>query len=227
MRKLLAPILGAVCLIGAFGCAGDSTIFGDDHNPRVRFANAVSAGVPLNAFIDDEQIGTSVNFGQTSNEGIFTNGNHTATIRNANTGAVFTSTEATFELNSNYTLVAYSAEGAGPRLFSYRDNEDTTVGKGEIRVIRATDAFGDVDVYIFPVGGSMSAAPTFSLDALAESTDVLALDPGQYTIRIFRSGETTGAFINETVTVTSERNVSYLFARTPTGTDALLSFQDN
>jgi hypothetical protein len=224
MRKLIAPLLGAVCLLGAIGCAGtESTLLGA-HNPRVRFVNA-SSSQNVNAYVNNEQIGSTVAFGETSSEGIFTNGTKDVTVKNASDSTVLASEDILFELNTNYTVVGYTKSGS-LRLFNYRDNEDTTFNKGEIRIIRATDAFGDVDVYIF-AGEDQGGTPTFTLDAVGESTDVIALDPGTYKIRIYRRGETVNPLINQNIVVTAEKNVSYLFGRTPAGVDTLLSFQDN
>ncbi len=227
MRKLIAPLLGAICVLGAIGCGGSDSPFNSGNNSRVRFVNATSLTDPINAFVDNEQLGQSVTFGQTSSTGIFTNGNHNVQVRNATTGAIVRQTEATFELNTNYTLVAFTQDGGGQNLFSYRDNEDTTFGKGEVRVVRATKFFGTIDVYIYPENEALPGQTTFVLNELAESTDVLMLDPGRYKIRIFRSGETTNPILIDDILVRSEENYSYLFARNAAGADRLIEVRDN
>jgi hypothetical protein len=225
MRKLIAPLLGAICLLGAFGCAGsESTLLGD-HNPRVRFANATGAG-EIDAWIDDEKVADNLTYGSVSNEAIITNGNHTAKIQQAD-GTFINQTQATFELNANYTLVAYTRTGTGEQvLFNYRDNEDTTPGKGELRFIRATTAFGAVNVYVYREGTARPTNPTFTLTDVGQSTDVLALDPGTYRVEIIDAGNGT-TYINRTVDVQSEVNMTYLFARNGAGEDSLISYQDN
>ncbi|MEZ0324312.1 MAG: DUF4397 domain-containing protein [Fimbriimonas sp.] len=227
MRKLIAPLLGAICVIGAIGCAGSDSPFVDAHNPRVRFLNATSLPTSTTVYSDDEKIANELAFGAISNEAILTNGNHMIDVRNSSTNTTLKKTEATFELDEWYTLIAYTGNDGLTKLVNTRDNKEQTEGKMEVRVVRATDQYGDVDVYIYPTGDPLPSTPTFELGQTGQSTPQIALDLNKsYTLRIFRDGETTGGFSNENVFANSMRNIVFYFTRNAAGNDTLLEFNE-
>ena len=227
MRKLIAPLLGAITVLGAIGCAGTDAPFIDAQNPRVRFLNATSLPTSATVFIDDEKIGNELAFGQISNESIQTNGNHMVEVRNASTDAVLKRTEATFELDEFYTVVAYTGNDGATKLVNTRDNKEQTPGKQEIRVVRATDQYGAVDIYVYETGTALPATPTQTLTAAGQSSEQFVLDLNKtYTLRIFDAGTREGGFTNENIFANSERNRVFYFTRNAAGNDTLLEFNE-
>jgi hypothetical protein len=213
--------------MGLVGCAGTDSPFINKDNPRVRLVNATSVDGSIDAFIDDEKIANELGFGAISNESIQTNGNHRTIVKSSGAaGTTLANTETTWELGEWYTVIAYTDNNGNVKLVNTRDNKEQTPGKQEVRVVRGTNFYGDVDIYIYPQGTALPANPTWTLNAIGESTPQVALNPGNYTLRIFRSGEREDGFVTEDIVVTAERNLVYIFARDQLGRDRLLSYNE-
>jgi hypothetical protein len=217
MRKLIAFLLAATTVVAISGCGGDADdIFGES-NPRIRVFNALRGDTNVIVTANGTQIGGgSVGRGQESLELETGPGTYDIEITRASDGVVLQRLEdQLLETNSNYVVIPFNSnlteDGVAARIL--RENEDAVGGQAEVTFVRATNHLGDVDVYLIPQGGTIDQQVAMArLGSTAEDDEVFTVNPGNYEVRVYNIGETTGALYTENVSLETDANYMLILA---------------
>jgi hypothetical protein len=207
MRKLLALLLGATCVVGLIGCSGTDDLIGQS-NPRIRVFNAMRVNDTLSATANGQTLATGLARGNASTETELSAGNYQLSVTRTSTGAEIVNHTDLLETNTNYLLIVGNDQ-ATPDGFSgrlVRENEDITSGMAEVTWDRATRVFGDVDIYMIPDGGDLSVATKVVMDQIGEDNQVFVMNPGLYHIKVFAKGTTTTPLFTQDAVFSASHN---------------------
>lgn len=186
-KRHLLGLVAALPLAWLSACGG-----GDDGNDaQMRLVNASTGYASLDLLVDDEKIGSAVNFGSGSSYASVSAGDD---IENVLTAAG-SSTELlnqvrSLESGTKYSLVAYGWEGALKTTLVTDDEDDADSGKTKVSVLNTSADSGELDVYLTEPGASLEAstpiAPGVDPGSRSGFTSVTS---GSYRLRVTGAGD--------------------------------------
>ncbi len=168
-------VFAASVLFVTAGCGSSNT--------QVRIMNAMDGESSVNMMLDNNALASGVAFGTASSYASTTSGSHTLEIQAA--GATLFNQSITLNGGSNNTVLATNA---GPTVLA--DNKSApSSGDIQIRVVNASTAMGNTDVYIVTPGTDISTvSPFISALAFRAASDYQTLAAGSYVVEFTLTG---------------------------------------
>jgi hypothetical protein len=227
----LSKIGLAACLaVMIAGCGGDGDAVTNTPNPRVRFANVMPGIASARAQVGPDVISSNIPFGTVSNYAITPNGTKDLTVGDSTFDNLATLADQLFELDRRYTGIGF---GTGPRQILLLEENESVAPSDTValKFVHADQTEGNVDVYVYLDGASLPAAPSFANMApgtIAPAHVDLPVnsDPANVRITVYPAGSTTGALVNQVVSIPRRDRVAIVFYDTGSNS-ALLSLKQN
>ena len=197
--RALSTLLATSLLLGVAACDDDD----DGTNPtpqgRVRVVHAIGNGPAIDALIDGQALAGHTNVAFKANPAYVNvaTGTRDFVLRQTGTQtAVLTANDQAVASGVGYSLVALGRAGATGALapaFRYVTDAATPAqGKATLRLLHASPAAGNVDIYITAPNADLAAEePDFSNVAFNAAPSTASLDAGTYRVRLTTTGTKT------------------------------------
>lgn len=183
--------------------------------PRLTFVNATGLSNPVIAKVDNTIQAAKLANGEMSEMHQYSAGGLNITIENPDGTPLLLKSNFDFETKTDYLLVLYNS-GAGNEKEPPLDlkiipaSDESAQRESKVRIDRATNVFGDVDVHIVPDNGSQDDNEVIQLSSNDPQGEISAFDPGRYDLQVFPTGGNDKR-INEKDEVTLEQGRNYIF----------------
>ena len=222
--RRVAPLL----LAFAAACEDDLT------NPsaqegRVRAIHAIGNAPAVDVLADGAVAAGALTFGNKSPYASLSAAAHTITVRATGQTAALLTAAPTVAANTDYTFVAAGRLGATtgptPRLIAITDAAAPASGQASIRVVHASPAAGNVDVYATaPTADIATATPVLTNVAFGAVATPLNVAAGTYRFRVTPTGTKTVAIDVNNVAVSAGKFVAVAVGDNAPGTGAASAF---
>ena len=204
----VAPLLLALTVACEDDATGPST-----QNGRVRAIHAIGNAPAVDVLADGAVAAGALTFGNKSPYASLSAAPHTITVRATGQTAALLTATPTVAANTDYTFVAAGRLGATtgptPRLIAITDAAAPAAGQASIRVVHASPAAGNVDVYATtPTSDIATATPVLTNVAFGAVGGPLNVAAGTYRFRVTPTGTKTVAIDVNNVAVTAGKYVA-------------------
>ena len=222
--RRIAPLI----LAFAAACEDDST-GPSQQEGRIRAIHAIGNAPAVDVLADGAVAAGALTFGNKSAYANLSAAAHTITVRaTGQTTALLTATP-TVAANTDYTFVAAGRLGATtgptPRLIAITDAAAPATGQASIRVVHASPAAGNVDLYATsPVADLATATPVLTNVAFGDVAAPLNVAAGTYRFRVTPTGTKTVAVDVNNVAVVPGKYVAVAVGDNAPGTGAASAF---
>lgn len=218
MNRLFVIGAASVMIAGLIGCGGSGNGITNTPNPRVRLANVMPGIASLQGQVGDDIITSGLAFGAVSDYRVTDNGNKDLTVGDSTLDNLASIDDTLFETEKRYTGIAWGETGSRA-LIKFQHNKDATANATTgIRLINAAQGAGGVDVYISAPADPLPGSPAFTNvteGSISDHSIVVAV-PGNnnYRIRVYPTGTTTTAIVDETIVVEERARVAVVLYQT-------------
>ena len=198
--RILPLFLATAVLATTTACDDDDEPIGPAPAGSVRAVHAIGNGPAVDLLVDGTALTgySNVAFKAASPYQSVAAGARDFVVRqNGTTTAILTANDQQVASGSRYTIVALGraggAEAVAPKFRLIADAAAPATGKAVIRVLHASPAAGNVDVYITaPNADLANEQPDVAGVAFNNGTlTTISLDPGTYRIRLTTAGSKT------------------------------------
>lgn len=214
-NRFLSLFLATAVLAGATGCSDDDDPTEPTETGRVRAVHAVGNAPAVDILVDGNVVTPTngLSYGNKTNYVEAAAGDRSVAVRAAGSNVNLLTFTAPVTANTDYTVIAAGRFGATsgptPRLITVTDNAAPTTGNANIRVVHASPAAGNVDVYATAPGADIATAtPVLTNVAFGAVASVPNVAPGTYRFRVTPTGTKTVAIDVNNVTIAA--NQKYL-----------------
>ncbi len=193
LLRLFSVPLFSVTLLGmmlfSVGCGG-----GGDQG-RIRLVDASPDQSSVDVLVDGNSVATNVDFGAATNYISVNNGSRHLQVEPTGSTSTVVDQNISVSSSTDYTLLLADTSPVSTVSFT-DDNTSPTSGNFKLRVINASAAIGNVDVYIVAPGTNISTTtPAISGLGFDSASSYQSLGAGTYQIYVTTPG-TTFAYIN-------------------------------
>jgi hypothetical protein len=209
LRRVVPLILA---LVAVTACEDDATSPSPQEG-RVRAIHAIGNAPAVDVLADGAVAVSALTFGNKSAYASLSAAAHTITVRATGQTAALLAATPTVAVNTDYTFVAAGRLGATtgptPRLIAITDAATPAAGQASIRVVHASPAAGNVDVYATAPGADIATAtPVLTNVAFGAVAAPLNVAAGTYRFRVTPAGTKTVAIDVNNVAVTAGKFVA-------------------
>ena len=222
--RRVAPLILAL----AAACEDDAT-GPSQQEGRVRAIHAIGNAPAVDVLADGAVAASALTFGNASGYASLSAGAHTVTVRATGQTTALLTAAPTVVANTDYTFVAAGRLGATtgptPRLIAITDAAAPPAGQASIRVVHASPAAGNVDVYATsPTADIATATPVLTNVAFGAVAAPLDVAAGTYRFRVTPTGTKIVAIDVNDVAVTAGKYVAVAVGDNAPGTGAASAF---
>jgi hypothetical protein len=236
--RFLSLFLATSVLLGATACDDDDDEgVGPTTQGRVRAIHAIGNGPAVDIVADNAVVREDLTFGQKTNYLSVAAGTRALAVRAANQTANLLTASQAVTAGADYTVIAAGRLGATtgptPRLIAIADAAAPAAGQASIRVVHASPAAGNVDVYATAPGADIATAtPVLSNVAFGAVATPLVVPAGTYRFRITPAGSRTVAIDVNNVAVAAGKFIAVAVGDNAPGTGnasalSILLFPEN
>jgi hypothetical protein len=182
-----------LAIVSMAGCGGSS-----DTTQQLRIVMASPDAPPVDILIDGTQVATSLAYTNSTAYLLVKSGSrHIEALTVSNSTSVFDQNiSITPAANQTLLLTGSAAKMQSLLLTDGAVNTTITTGKGEARVVNASQTMGPADVYIVNAGASLAGATPVSPGlAFDKASDYTLATIGNYQVFMTQPG-TTNVFLN-------------------------------
>ena len=196
---------------------------------RVRAIHAIGNAPAVDVLADGSVAAGALAFGNKSPYASLSAAAHTITVRATGQSTALLTATPTVAVNTDYTFVAAGRLGATtgptPRLIAITDAASPPAGQASIRVVHASPAAGNVDVYATsPTADITTATPVLTNVAFGAVGSPLNVAAGTYRFRVTPTGTKTVAIDVNNVAVAAGKYVAVAVGDNAPGTGAASAF---
>ena len=208
-NRFLSLFLATSLLAGVTACDDDDDDgTGPANQGRVRAVHAIGNAPAVDIVADNAVVREDLAFGQKTVYLGVGAGTRQLAVRAANQTANLLTLSPAVAANTDYTVIAAgrfgATAGATPRLIAITDAAMPPSGQASIRVVHASPAAGNVDVYATAPGADIAAAtPVLTNVAFGAVAAPLNVPAGTYRFRVTPTGTKTVAIDVNNVAVTA------------------------
>ena len=229
-NRFLSLFLATSLLAGVTACDDDDEGTGPGTQGRVRAIHAIGNAPAVDIVADNAVVREDLAFGQKTDYLSVGAGTRQLAVRAANQGTNLLTLSPSVAAGTDYTVIAAgrfgATSGATPRLIAVTDNAAPPSGQASIRVVHASPAAGNVDVYATAPGADIAAAtPVLTNVAFGAVAAPLNVAAGTYRFRVTPTGTKTVAIDANNVAVTAgQKWIAVAVGDNAPGTGAASSF---
>jgi hypothetical protein len=220
----LAPLVLAL-----FAACSDDTTGPSSQEGRVRAIHAIGNAPAVDVLADGAVAAGGLTFGNKSPYASLSAAAHTITVRATGQTATLLTASPAVAANTDYTFIAAGRLGATtgptPRLIAITDAAAPPAGQASIRVVHASPAAGNVDVYATaPTADLATATPVLTNVAFGAVAAPLNVPAGTYRFRVTPTGTKTVAIDANNVVVAAGNFVAVAVGDNAPATGATTAF---
>ena len=229
-NRFLSLFLATSVLLGVAACDDDDEGTGPTSQGRVRAVHAIGNAPAVDIVADNAVVREDLAFGQKSNYLSVGAGTRQLAVRAANQTANLLTLSPAVAANTDYTLIAAGRLGATsgptPRLIPVTDAAAPPSGQASIRVVHASPAAGNVDVYATAPNADIAAAtPVLTNVAFGAVETPLNVPAGTYRFRVTPTGTKTVAIdANNVAVAAGQKFIAIAVGDNAPGTGAASAF---
>lgn len=211
----------ALSVAGAMVLAACGSGGGDSGNGNVRMLNLTRSHTSVDLLVaGTKQISATPANGASTYAGVGS-GNNTLQVTDAGSQTALVTTAPTVAKDQSYSLLVYESNATLRTAWLAENDTAPAAGSSSFRVFNvATDA-GALDVYILPVGTSLTAgtSPYFVMSGTGTSqiTAYLAFTPGTYRVVVTASGNQADVRLNMPSVTLGDAGLTTLLLAPTTG----------
>ena len=212
-NRVFSLLLATSLFAGVVACDDDNGGTGPDTQGRVRAIHAIGNAPAVDIVADNAVVREDLAFGQKTDYLSVGAGTRQLAVRAANQSTNLLTLSPSVAAGADYTVIAAGRFGATsgptPRLIPVTDNAAPPSGQASIRVVHASPAAGNVDVYATaPSADIATATPVLTNVAFGAVANALNVPAGTYRFRVTPTGTKTVAIDVNNVAVAA--NTKYL-----------------
>lgn len=211
-NRFLSLFLATSLLLGATACDDDDDITEPAAQGRVRAIHAIGNAPAVDILVDGSVVtpAAGLAFGSKTSYLAADAGNRQLAVRATGTTANLLTLPASVAASTDYTVIAAGRLGATtgptPRLIAVTDAAAPAAGQASIRVVHASPAAGNVDVYVTAPDANLATATPVTGLVNVPFGDVrgpVSVPAGTYRVRVTPTGTKTVAIDVDNVAVTA------------------------
>lgn len=217
---LLLVIFATLLSVGCGGGSGDQA--------RFRLVQAVPGQSSVEVLVDGNNMSSNLDYGAATDYLSVSSGSRHLQIEPTGSSSTIVDESVSFNGGDDYTLLLANTSPNVSTVTLTDDNTAPTSGDFKLRMINASSAIGNVDVYVVAPGTNISTTtPAITSLAVNSASDYQTLAAGTYQIYVTAPG-TTFAYINTgSVTFTSGQIRSMVILTGLSGGYQMLTLSDS
>lgn len=208
-KRQFLGLMAAAPLGTLVGCGGGS----DSNQAKVRLVNASAGYDLLDLYADDDQILSSVAFGQVSGYTGIDEGSIELSMTVADSGTYLLSQTRSLSAGTHYTLIAYGWEGALKGAIASDDLDAADSGKAKVSVLNTTpDSSVSLDVYLTAESDLIEAATPIasSVAGGGAQSSYSTTKSGTYRLRVTLADDTSDLRLDVSGVVLASKGLTTL-----------------
>ena len=230
-NRFLSLFAATSILLGATACDDDDDATGPDAQGRVRAIHAIGNAPAVDVLVDGSVVtpAAGLTFGSKTNYLAANAGTRQLAVRATGTTASLLTLSPSVVAGTDYTVIAAGRLGATsgptPRLIPVTDPAAPGAGQASIRVVHASPAAGNVDVYVTaPNADLANEQADFTNVAFGAVAPPLVVPTGTYRFRVTPTGSKTVAIDVNNVAVAAGRFIAIAVGDNAPGTGSATPF---
>lgn len=213
--RALIPLLAAGLLLA--GCGGSSG--GDGGSATIRLVNLTTSNSAFDLVDadEDETLAGTVAADQGSAPASVNDGETSFELRRAGNDSAVVTASWSLTADTQYTAIAYGAEGALKMAMLEEDEDQPDAGKARLRLYNTSADSGTLDLYLTASDTALEDAAITATVAASGASSFVTLAPGSYRLRLTASGDTADLRLDLPAVTVSDRGVVTLVLTAGTG----------
>lgn len=229
-NRALSLFLATSVLLGATACDDDDDTTGPATQGRVRAVHAIGNAPAVDIVADDAVVREDLAFGQKTDYLSVGAGTRQLAVRAANGSTNLFTLSPSVAAGTDYTVIAAgrfgATSGATPRLIPVTDAATPPSGQASVRVVHASPAAGNVDVYATTTTADLATAtPVLTNVAFGAVATPLNVPAGTYRFRVTPTGTKTVAIdVNNVAVAAGGKYIAIAVGDNAPGTGSASAF---
>ena len=204
MPKTPTLALTLLATLAVSACSDDKDVTAPATTAELRVVHASPDAPNVDVLVDNTVALTNVAYKGVSTYLPVPSGNRNLKVRATGTTTVVIDATPTLDEGSAYTVIATGPVASIAPLLLTDDLTSPAAGNVRVRLVHASPAAGNVDIYVTGTTDDLTAAtPTLANVAFRAVSDYLEVPAGTYRVRITPAGTKTAAIDVNNVTLTA------------------------